>query len=159
MDQVLKEELGGVYIMSNVSAEFERAVKSAIAGVQESPDEAARFAMHYVPVFVQPEPTREQAIAGGCPTCTYLGLWTSNWPGYTAADMGIPQDEWHGVIFLFERGIRSMNPDLHAQTQATLVHEIDHALERDHVLEHLNRAKAQIAAQAMQARGCGYCGR
>ena len=143
--------------LTGTSTEFDNAVRAAIDAAQNSPDEAVRFAIHYVPVYVQARPTHDMAVAGGCPSCTYLGLWAQSWPGYTARDLGIQQENWHGVIFMFEEGIRRQGVPLSIQAQQTLFHEIDHALQRDHVLEHLKVAKAQYAAQVRS--GCGYCGR
>jgi len=127
-----------------VSQEFLSAVRWASEQAAQSDDEAVRFIIHYVPVYAQARPTREQAIAGGCVRCTYLGLWTSSWPGYP--------DAIHGTIWVFEEGIRAQGGDLYQQTLATLKHEIDHALERDHVLEHLKQAKA--AAMVRPQFGC-----
>jgi len=142
---------------TGTSAEFDYAVQMAIADVQRNPDEAVRFAMAFVPVFVMKRPTPEMAQAGGCATCTYLGLWAQHWPGYGPSELGIKPENWHGVIFMFEDGIRSMTNNVNLQARQTLLHEIDHALERDHVLQHLQAAKAQLAAQIRG--GCGYCGR
>ena len=133
------------------SEEFKRAVGSALGLARVSPDEAVRYMVDFVPVYVQAAPTYEQAAAGGCPTCTYLGLWVDRWPGYPTAP--------HGSIFLFEDGIRKYSPDVYKQAYATLIHEMDHALQRDHVLQGLQRAKA--AGWGVQARpqrsGCGSC--
>lgn len=138
--------------MGNVSPEFKAAVQWAIAQAQVSDDEPVRFAINYIPVYADTDPTPQQAVAGGCATCTYLGLWSDEWPGYPKAA--------HGTIWLFERGIREQamresRGDLYAQTLATLLHEIDHALQRDHVLEHLGQVK-QAAAMARPL--CGSCG-
>jgi len=129
---------------ASVSQEFLAAVKWASEQVAEDEDEAQRFAIHYVPVYAQAHPTREQAVAGGCTKCTYLGLWSNDWPGYPKTD--------HGTIWLFEQGIRSQGGDLYQQVLSTLKHEIDHALERDHVLEHLRQVKA--AAMVRPQFGC-----
>jgi len=130
------------------SPEFVNAVNMALHNAIMSQDELVQFMVKQVPVYVQVAPTREQAQAGGCVGCVYLGLWADRWPGY-------PQMP-HGMIWMFEQGIRSVGGNLQAQTLATLLHEMDHALQRDHVLEALNRDK--IAAMAVQARGCRGCG-
>jgi len=130
-----------------VSPRFMEAVRWAMEEAKRSSDEVVRFAVNYVPVYAQAVPTVEQARAGGCATCTYLGLWADRWPGYDA----VP----HGTIWLFERGITSMGGDLRRQALGTLLHEIDHALQRDHVLEAMQKAKADVAAMAVRPRyGC-----
>lgn len=133
------------------SSEFKSAVASALGQARRSPDEAVRYMVDFVPVYAGFTPTREQAAAGGCPGCTYLGLWVDRWPDYPSAP--------HGLIFLFEEGIRKTSRDLHGQTYATLIHEMDHALQRDHVLKGLQAAKArgwgvQVQSPRASCRPC-----
>ncbi len=75
-----------------------------------------------------------------CRACTFLGLWTSSWPGYEKSP--------HGLIFLFEDGIRKeiekkreigVNSNLKEESLRVFLHEVDHALQRDHVLEALGK--------------------
>jgi hypothetical protein len=132
---------------AEVSPAFVDAVRWALDQAKHNPDEVVRFAAHYIPIYAQRTPTQEQAEAGGCPTCTYLGLWADRWPGYDAAP--------HGTVWLFEDGIKRMGGDVRKQALGTLLHEIDHALQRDHVLEALQAAKADIAAAAIRPQfGC-----
>lgn len=100
-------------------------------------DPQVQLAAYEVPVFLQTRPDLEQRQAGGCLNCTYLGLWTDHWPGYGKPD--------HGLVFLFEDGIkaRATQGNLETQTFETLRHEIDHALQRDHVLEKLQHIQAR----------------
>jgi hypothetical protein len=138
-------------VLQPPSEEFKRAVASALGLARVSPDEAVRFMVDQVPVYAQYAPDESQARAGGCANCIYLGLWADHWPGYPAAP--------HGMIWLFEYGIRSMGGDLHRQVYATLLHEMDHALQRDHVLEGLRQAKLngyQVQARP-QISGCRPC--
>lgn len=124
-----------------VSPEFLEVVGGAVAVARMSSDECVAFmAAGHVPVFAQRRPDQAQARAGGCTSCTYLGLWADSWPGYEYSE--------HGIIWLFEEGIRKQGGDLAQQTLATLLHEMDHALQRDHVLDALRRQKA--------AAGGGY---
>ncbi len=133
---------------NRVSTEFFDAVQWATEQAAQSNDELVRFAIHFIPVYPQREPTPAQARAGGCSTCTYLGLWSDAWPG-------MPRTE-HGTIWLFENGIRKYSTDLYDQVLKTLLHEIDHAVQRNHVLESLNEAKAKARAMAWPRLGC--CG-
>ncbi len=143
-------------VLMPVSPEFKDLVEDAIGYAQQSGDEAVAYAAAHVPIFMQIKPTHEQASAGGCRSCTYLGLWANAWPGYAP--------EEHGIIWVFEDGIRRIaertGKDLFRQIYETVIHEIDHALQRDHVLEALQRQKAM--AQVMDydgnfgnARPCG----
>lgn len=129
--------------MNGVSPEFMGAVQWALATAGQSPDEAVRYMVETVPVYAAPRPDIAQAQAGGCPNCVYLGLWAARWTGY--------QQSPHGIIWLFEEGIRRMGGRLPQQTLGTLLHEFDHALQRDHVLEALGQHKA-LAAAAMGYR-------
>ena len=112
-----------------VSQEFYQAVAQAIAMASQSDDQPIAYMAYAIPVYAQSEPTEAMKSAGGCAACTFLGLWTDGWAGFTAGD--------HGLIMLFERGIRAQGGDLTQQTLRVLLHEFDHALSRDHVLERL----------------------
>lgn len=131
---------------NQVSTEFMEAVHWAAEQAGKSNDELVSFAIHYIPVYAQTEPTPQQARAGGCEKCTYLGLWSDAWPG-------MPRTE-HGTIWLFENGIRKYSSNLYDQVLETLLHEIDHAVQRNHVLESLNQAKAEARAMAWPRLGC-----
>lgn len=83
-----------------------------------------------------------QLIGGSmnCRACTFLGLWASSWPGYEQSP--------HGIIFLFEDGIRKeiekkkdmgVRATLQEECLRVFLHEVDHALQRDHVLEAMGR--------------------
>lgn len=118
-----------------VSSEFLEVVQVALSVARMSSDECVAFmAAGNVPVYAQRRPDLAQARAGGCVACTYLGLWADTWPGYDYSE--------HGIIWLFEQGIRKQPGDLGQETLATLLHEMDHALQRDHVLEALGRQRA-----------------
>ena len=128
-----------------VSPEFLEVVQAAVDSARLSSDECVAFmAAGHVPVFAQRRPDQAQARAGGCVSCTYLGLWADAWGGYERSE--------HGIIWLFEEGIRRQGGDLGQHTLATLLHEFDHALQRDHVLDALRRQKAAAAV----AGGVGY---
>ncbi len=135
------------YRQAEPTTEFQNAVKAAIDSASRWPDDAVQYMSHHVPVYAMTVPTPEQAKAGGCANCTYLGLWASSWPGYPPAP--------HGTIWLFETGIRSIGGDLRQNTLAVLLHEYDHALQRDHVLDAMAAAKA--AGSFTPYRGCGVC--
>jgi len=117
-----------------ISEDFITAVGAALAYARVSPDEAVRYMVDNVPIFGQFAPDPIQAMAGGCSTCIYLGLWADRWEGKPS----VP----HGMIWLFESGIRKIGGSLETQTRATLLHEMDHALQRDHVLEAMHKKKA-----------------
>jgi hypothetical protein len=132
-----------------LSAEFRTAVLAAVDRAKQAPDDSVRWMTAHIPVYIDARATPAQAAAGGCPHCTYLGLWAEHWPGYPPSP--------HGLVWLFEDGIRGQ------ATQAwrtlsdvcfdVLVHEYGHALQRDHVLESLRGPADQIAA-----RGCNCPG-
>lgn len=112
------------------SPEFLKAAESAVKNARENPDLAVAYAAHVVPIYAQPEPDEAQATAGGCAGCTYLGLWANHWPGYPPSD--------HGIIWLFETGIRAKTlGSLEDEATFVLLHELGHALERDHVLDEM----------------------
>lgn len=113
-----------------VSDEFAGILDDIINANRYHPDEAMRYMLANIPIYAQWAPTDEQRRAGGCRTCTYLGLWASQWPGYPATK--------HGTIWLFEQGIRAQGGDLYDQTAYVLAHEMDHALQRDHILESIH---------------------
>lgn len=127
---------------NDVSEEFKQACEAARIAALGADDDAVRYMAEVIPIYAQARPTREQAMAGGCATCTYLGLWADRWPGYP--------NSAHGHIWLFDQGIRAIGGNLHRQVYSTLLHEFDHALQRDHVLDAMegrkNGANAQRAA-------------
>lgn len=134
-----------------VSRDFYTAAEAAIARAKEHPDRAIAYAAHVVPVYVDTAPEPEQARAGGCASCTYLGLWASSWPGYPPVD--------HGLIWLFETGIRQHTAaSLTDEVHFVLVHELGHALQRDHVLDEM-KAKGLLDPYGHpltgHAAGCG----
>ena len=128
-----------------VSPQFIQAVRAAIERAKSYPDEAVPYMVSVIPVWAAPYANQAMAEAGGCPNCTYLGLWASNWPGYQASQ--------HGIIFLFDNGISQMGGDLVDNAYKVLLHEFDHALQRDHVLDALATRKRL----ALSARGCAVC--
>lgn len=109
--------------------------------ISRHPDEAAAFAASVVPIWTMRDATPEMKKAGRCEHCRFLGLWAASWPGY--------DPEAHGHIWLFEDGIREQarreRIAVMDQIANTLVHELDHALERNHVLEHLRKAQTMAA--------------
>lgn len=131
--------------MKSVSMEFLEAGRLAVVKSRQVRDDAVRYMTAAIPIYAQWDATAEMALAGGCPKCTYLGLWTERWPGY--------ENSQHGLIILFERGIRFMGRDLWAQTYDTLIHEFGHALQLDHVIDAMQRARGQYATAS--AGGCG----
>ena len=162
--------------MNGVSPQFEQAILNAIDLLRQVPDDAVNYLMGGIPntvsIYPLPAATPDQATAGGCPHCTYLGLWSDYWPGF---QMGR-----HGAIWLFEDGISRMgehqyrdlvdwkgrplgvgqtNVDqLTANVYEVLLHEAGHALQRDHVLDELEKIKGQGAyAPARAAHDCGQC--
>jgi len=123
----------------------------------DSADDAVAYMAQFIPIYTQYRPTPEQAKAGGCVNCTYLGLWADRWPGYPSYE--------HGIIWLFEEGIRSRSGDVQAQVFSTLIHEMDHALQRDHVLDALERKRSaglwlprRMAAMAVRPSPRPCCG-
>ena len=109
--------------------EFLEAIETCIGVLRYHRDVAIAYAATNVPIYAQWRPTPDQARAGGCRHCTYYGLWAREWAGYTGSD--------HGIIWLFEHGIRTRKGDLLDNVMNTLLHEIDHALQRDHILKAL----------------------
>jgi len=136
--------------------EFTTTIREARDLLMVDADEAVAFAARVVPVYAQRDVDPYQERVGGCRLpggrkCTYLGLWANGW-----ADPEFP-DAPHGRIFLFEEGIRTygdrLGVDLFTQVYDTYLHEIGHALQRDHVLEALKaEQRAQALAEAASAR-------
>ena len=122
----------------------------AMRKASEMPDDATRYMVDNIPVFAQYDVTPEMDKAGGCPGCVYLGLWADP---HTARAWGYESSE-HGTIWLFERGLRSVNGDVTDKTLKTLLHEFRHALQHDHVLDSLEKAKAR-GLYATAKGGCG----
>jgi len=116
------------------------------------PDDARQYAANHVPVFILAEADPRQKGASGCRQCRLLGLWARQWPGYH-------EDAPHGMIWLFEAGIREQasraNKSLADMTYEVLIHELDHALERDHVLEAMERERARGFWPALAIPCCG----
>lgn len=132
---------------TQVSPVFREAVANAIQQAARYPDDAVQYMSYKVPVYMQTVPTEQQAIAGGCKNCTYLGLWAAAWPGYPQAP--------HGMVWLFEDGIARMGGDIFQQTMGVMLHEFDHALQRDHVLDAMKSDQARGAFTPY--RPCGGC--
>ena len=117
------------------------------------PDDAMQYLaseQYGIPVYAQYRANPEQARAGGCVDCLYLGLWANHWNGY-------PQSP-HGLIWLFEDGITSQGGDLNTKAYEVLIHEFGHALQRDHVLDAMASKKAsgmwRPNVAGSRARGC-----
>lgn len=143
---------GGIAI-HQPSPEFVTAVNQALMLAQQSTDEPIAFAAQVVPVYPQRVPDEAQLHAANAAGKILLGLWVDEW-------QGLPRAE-HGIIFLFEEGIRYMPGQMAHQVYLTLLHELDHALQRDHVLDDLNARKAaayNMQAAAQSYGGCGVCG-
>ena len=122
-----------------VSPEFQEAVLQAWNRAQHNPDPAVRFAAQNVPIYVTNKVTPAQARDAGCPDCTILGLWAAHaYADYPPAEGGYPASN-HGLIWLYEDGIRSCAGNLEETTHSVLIHEIDHALQRDHILEAMRK--------------------
>lgn len=135
-----------------------------------------------VPIYLLPKVDPRQAAAGGCPHCEYLGLWADYWPGYPPTK--------HGSIFLYEEGIMrlvergrlasTVSPPFSereyladfildvANTHGplvgnicdVLVHELSHALQRDHVLdamEAIAQGRPAAAVYHPQEASCNVC--
>jgi len=128
--------------LAQVTPDFLGAVQTAMYRASNHPDPAVRYAANNVPIYPFPKADRSQANAAGCPNCTYLGLWADHWSGYPT--------KRHGLIWLFEDGIRRDGADLDACVYNVLMHEIDHALQRDHILEAMRDQR--VAAYMVQAR-------
>ena len=98
--------------------------------VGQHPDKAVRYAAEVVPVYVMPYPTSELEAAASCDFCHHLGRWI---PG---SHDGV--DAPHGTVYLFEKGITDeAEANRHDNTYGALVHELGHALNRDHVIEEM----------------------
>ena len=120
-----------------VSPEFFQAVQAACRACEQWDDDAIAYAAAHVPVFAERRASPRQAKAAGCTTCMYLGLWADGWPGYGTYP--------HGIVWLFEDGIRQTasqdETDLTDATIAVLHHELEHALQREHVLDAMERRR------------------
>ncbi len=131
-----------------ISDEFRRAYLGAQQNLLHYPDDSVQYMAEFVPVYLDRAPTIEQKQAGGCTKCTYFGLWAAQWRGMARAE--------HGMVWLFEDGIRTINGDLIENTTKVLYHELyEHALQNDHVLDAMEQARAR----GMWApwRPCGRC--
>ena len=161
--------------MGQISAEFNDAIFKAIDLLSQVPDDAIQYLVNGMPdtitLYGDTTASPSQAAAGGCAHCTYLGLWADAWPHHKIGK--------HGAIWLFESGIRAMGqgqysdlvawdgrplkgtpqaPDqLTSNTYEVLLHELGHALNRDHVLDEVERLRAQGYSSPSSARGCGVC--
>lgn len=113
------------------------------------PNEAFRAAAVWVPVYLQRHADLQQRIAGGSAAGIFLGLWADQWPGYPPSA--------HGIIWLFEDGIRMARNTLQGQVYETLEHELGHALGRDHVLDRLRELKAAGHSLEQYVRGECNC--
>ncbi len=128
----------------------------AMRRASEQPDDATRYMADNIPVYAVYDVTPEMNIAGQHPGAVYLGLWAD--PA-TARRWGYDTDK-HGTIWLFEKGLRSIGSDVAAATLKTLLHEMGHALQHDHVLDALEKAQARglytsPGSRPAQAGGCG----
>jgi hypothetical protein len=149
-----------------VSPDFYAAVQDAISRAVAQADDATVYMLtgwgnesEVVPIYLLPDSLPAQREAGGCPHCTYLGLWTESWPGFPGGP--------HGVIFLFEKGLRGMRGSqtfdgLTNNVYEVLIHELGHALQRDHVLDAMEAAgQAGYSAAGYRGlrgqTGCGSC--
>jgi hypothetical protein len=132
-----------VLIKGNLSQVFIDTLEGARQKALHSPDDAVRYMAEHIPIFAQWAPTPEQARAGGCERCVYLGLWADRWPGYA--------NSLHGIIWVFESGIRGQGGNLPEQAYRTLIHEMDHALQRDHVLDSMESKRNSNAVQKAAA--------
>lgn len=173
-------------MIQNLTPEFKAAVIQALDIARTLPDDALVYMTYpeHCGIYADDKATTEQAIAGGCENCSFLGLWADSWPGYTRTP--------HGVIWLYEDGIRQLKGNADDSLQArhpgrydivvdgygavrdkygpltanildVLTHEMAHALQRDHVLDALDADKASgayVSGRGMVAanvRGCGVC--
>ncbi len=128
-----------------LSAQFKEATELAVRKALQERNDAIRYMARAIPIYRQYAPTPEQARAGGCVKCHYLGLWTAQWPGY--------ENSQHGLIILFEEGIRFVRTDMWEQTYATLLHEFGHALQLDHILDAMEGERKRVQHQSRGATG------
>lgn len=128
------------------STEFVAAVQAAVDRASGAKDEAVAYMARHIPVYAQYDANMAQRQAAGCAGCVYRGLWAQTWPGYPPGA--------HGLIWLFEVGIRQMGGNLTEQCHQVLLHEMDHALQRDHVLDAIEQQKF---VRARPSGGCGGC--
>jgi len=146
---------GRTLTIAQPSAEFIQAIHTAEQRARGAPDDAVRYMVDHIPVYAIYKPDDQMQRAAGCMTCIVLGLWVAEWP--TVAN------SLHGSIFLYEQGIRRMGGDLTDQTYQVLIHEFGHALQRDHVLDAMERqglvARGSLLNTGQpQGRPCG-CGK
>lgn len=131
------------------SDEFVAIVQQARLMAAAAPDDAIRYMAHAIPINVLPYIIPAMAAAGGNPGRPHRGLWTDQWPG-----LGKPE---HGMIWIMEDGNRlSAGGDLLWTTYETLTHEMAHALQRDHVLDAMERERQR--ARGFTAHPLGACG-
>lgn len=115
----------------------------------EEPDDAMRYMADNIPIHALASATPQQAEAGGCKDCKYLGLWADRWPGYP--------NSTHGTIWLFEDGIRALRGPLEKNVYEVMKHEMGHALQRDHVLDEMEKKGLLADKRGQHTRGCGAC--
>lgn len=136
-------------MQQQASPVFIVAVRKAVEAATQSSDDCVRYAAAHVPIYAQKGPTPEQARAGGCSECTYLGLWAYRWPGFEVAP--------HGIIWLFEDGITAVaiqtNTSLVSQCLNVILHEIEHALQRDHILQAVESTRSRVAGNVVRLDG------
>ena len=139
--------------MNFLSEEFKAAVNQAwqiATDPVQTQDDAIRYMARAIPIYVEPIATPDQAAAAGCPKCIYLGMWSERWPGMPV--------EKHGIIWLFEAGIRTMRGNLVDNAYEVLTHEMGHALQRDHVLDAMEEERQRGVTSPSPPRGCGCIG-
>ena len=105
-----------------------------------------RLADHIVPIWAQYAANPTEAAAAGCESCRYLGMWSGNWPNLPPAR--------HGNIILFEDAIMRLSGDPVKRCAEIIVHELGHALERDHVTDALEQLHASGYQLPSGPKGC-----
>lgn len=129
--------------------EFHEATRRALDAARTVDDACVQYVLQHVPVYIQPFPTPEQLRQSGARGKMLLGIWAPRWPGLETGP--------HGLIVLFEEGIRwsaeNHGNALNTETLAVLLHEIQHALQRDHILQAVEKEQEAWGASA---RGYGY---
>jgi hypothetical protein len=150
-------------VSGDTSPRFKEAARSALLRAMDparTPDDAIRYMARHIPIYLEYEASPQQAAEAGCAQCPYLGMWTPDWPGYERSP--------HGTIVLFEKHMQHMHGNLEDNAYEVLTHEMGHALQRDHVLDALERDRVAAYArgltldeywtQAPRTRGCGCPG-